>query len=138
MPSDPLTLARADSVYFAAEELAAVNPLVNVYKGETFAAKKEEFFETFPQKLKRLAAVHGASPFFCGNTPTFADFNVWHYLDNARMVVPTALDGEPSVLAFMDKVAALPEIDAYLQARPDAVDVGIKPMLVAKDPAARL
>jgi len=135
VPADPLDAARCDSVFFAAEELAGINPIVNVFRGETWDAKKAEFFSTFPPKLKNLDRVLGDGPFFCGAILTYADLNVWHYLDNVRTVEPTALDEYHTVLGFMSAVAALPGVQEYLASRPKCVDIGTQPRFEVVPPA---
>ena len=55
VPSDPFLAARCDSVFFAAEELGPINPIVNMWKDDDWAAKKEAYFKTFPTKLQKSA-----------------------------------------------------------------------------------
>ena len=57
-------------------------------------------------------------------------------LQNTCLLEPGALDAHPQLTAFCDKVAALPGVAAYLDERPDAVDIGVAPMLRPK-PAKR-
>lgn len=131
LPADPLARARCDEVFMAAEELGAVNPCVNVFRGETFVAKKAEYFDprNFPFKLGNLSKYLGEKPFFTGDAPMYCDFNVWHHLNNSTLLEPDCLSAYPNVVAFMGRVAALPGISEYLAARPVPVDIGSKPML---------
>ena len=129
VPTDAFEAARTDALYEASEELSAVNPIVNVWRGEKFEAKRAEFFELFPRKCANLALLLCDGPFFCGAAPTYADFALYHVFDQARLLEPSALDAHPSVLRFMQHVEALPRIREYLAARPKPIDIGTKPML---------
>jgi glutathione S-transferase len=103
MPADAWAAAKADEVFAAAEELSAVNPIVNVFRDESFAEKKAEYFAMFPAKLARLASVLGAQQFFGGEL-SYADLNVFHYLDNSRLLEPACLDAHANVVAFMARI----------------------------------
>ena len=55
VPADPRQAAVCDSIYFAAEELSAVNPIVNVKSGEEFARAKKDFLDNvLPRRLQNL------------------------------------------------------------------------------------
>jgi len=132
MPSDPMTVARCDAAFFAAEELGPVNPCVNVWRGDDFTQKVSTYMQTFPTKLGNLARYLGNGPFFCGDKPTYGDFNVYHHLDNTRLLDPNALDAHANIVTFMAAVEQLPGVSDFLKARPKPVDIGTAPML---DPA---
>ena len=138
VPADPYAAAKADEVFEAAQELAPVNPIVNVFRGETHEDKKAEFFSTFPRKLENLAAQLAITPgpFFGGEVPHYGDFAVYHQLDLARLLDGACLDACPSVPPFMDAVAALPGVAEFLATRPECVGVGTAPMLKARAPAS--
>ena len=44
-PSDPAELAYCDMIHETAQDIATVNPIVNVFKGDMFQQKKAEYFE---------------------------------------------------------------------------------------------
>ena len=50
-----------------------VNPIVNVFKGDTFEAKRSEYFANAPSKIanleKRLSSSEAGGPFFFGDKP---------------------------------------------------------------------
>ena len=55
VPVDPRQAAICDSIYFAAEELADVNPIVNVRRGEDFDQAKKYFLDNvLPRRLENL------------------------------------------------------------------------------------
>ena len=128
VPTDALALARCEMIDEAAHELMGINPIVNVFRDDTFKAKKDEFFSAFPGKLANLER-QLKGPFFFGASPLFCDFTAYHVLSNARLVEPGCLEGHPKVLAFMTAVEELPRIREYLAARPQCVGIGTKPML---------
>ena len=137
-PVDPLMAARCDSLFEASQELATgptnVNPIVNVFKGDTYAAKRKEFFDLAPAKIANLAKQLDASsgPFFLGPAPFYCDLSIYHVLSNTQLLEPRALDGYAKIKEFMAQVAALPGIADYFEERPDPVDIGTAPMLRAK------
>ena len=138
VPEDPLEAAHCDMIFEAAQELAACNPIVNVFRGETFAAKKAEFFSTFPRKLENLSAQLAArsGPFFCGEVPSYADFAVYHQLDLCQLLEPGCCDAHANIAPFMAAVKALPGVSEYLARRPVPVDIGTAPVLRPTEPPA--
>ena len=129
VPSDPLERARCDMIFESAREFDTNNPIVNVYRGEQFEAKKAENWKWVPTKVANLAAQLENRRFFCGGSVRFCDFMVYHALSNARTLEPTVLDAHPNLVYFMKTIEALPGAGKYIQERPTPVDIGVKPML---------
>ena len=129
VPSDPFAAAQCDAIYNAAEELSIVNPIVNMFRGDTWTQKMTEYFELFPKKLANLARALGDGPFYFGAQPSYCDFYVHHVFHNSRLLEPTCLDAHANVLAFMAAVEALPPIKEYLAKRPTPVEIGVSPKL---------
>lgn len=134
MPEDPLERARADMIFECGAELMAmptnVNPIVNIFRGEDFAAKKAEYLQVAPPKIKNLARLLGdGGRFFLGDSVRFCDFAVYHVLSNTRLLEPSLVEEHPNLLAFMAAVEALPRVAGYLEARPRCVDIGVAPRL---------
>ncbi|GMH49558.1 hypothetical protein TL16_g00550 [Triparma laevis f. inornata] len=133
-PEDPFKAAQAEAIYLAAEELFLVNRLVNVYRGDDHAQKKDEFFnDVFPRRIGNFARLlqQSGGPFTLGSAPHYGDFYLYHILSNALLVKPDRLGSDkPSYWSdFMNAVEALLGIKDYLDRRPKAVDIGVKPML---------
>ena len=103
VPSDPLERARCDMIFESAREFDTNNPIVNVYRGEQFEAKKAENWKWVPTKVANLAAQLENRRFFCGGSVRFCDFMVYHALSNARTLEPTVLDAHPNLLRFMNR-----------------------------------
>jgi len=60
----------------------------------------------------------GGGAFFGGTAPMYSDFAIWHVCDNTRAIEPGALNGEPRLGEWFDRVRALPAVEEYLQGRP--------------------
>jgi len=132
-PEDPIDLAYCDMIHETAQEIAPINPIVNVWVDETFQQKKTEFFENIlPSKLNALYKLLGDKKFFCGDVVTYCDFNVYHQLDLCRLVVPTVFDEYPKINKWMRNVEDLHGVKEFLEKRPVPIDIGTKPMLKSK------
>ena len=44
-PSDAAELAHCDMIHETAQDIALINPIVNMFSGDTFAGKKSEYFQ---------------------------------------------------------------------------------------------
>ena len=53
-------------------------------------------------------------------------------LSNTCLLEPSSLDAHPSLRKLMGAVADCPGVAEYLEERPDPVDIGTAPRLVAK------
>lgn len=130
VPEDPVLAAKCDSVFETSQELAMINPIVNLMKGDDFTEKKKNFFEkTYPLRLKALARFLGDQEFFCGEKPMYCDFAVWHVMDLARLLEPTALDSHPAMLKWFERVANVEGVNGFLKSRPDICDMSVAPRL---------
>lgn len=129
-PSDPVDLAYCDMIHETGQDIAPINPIVNVWVGEKFEEKKTDYFENIlPSKLSALYQLLGDKKFFCGDVVTYCDLRLYHELDLCRLTVPTVFDEYPKINQWMKNVEALPGVKEYLEKRPVAVDIGTKPML---------
>ena len=136
LPSDSLERAKCEALFHAAEELFVCNPLVNVYRGEDFEGKKREFLDNvLPRRLRNFARIlrDSGGPFTMGRSPNYADFKLYHHLSNAALLEPGCLSPSPdagdAMTDFMAAVENLDGIAAYLNRRPQVVDVGKRPKL---------
>jgi len=129
-PTDPVVLAYCDMIHETAQDMFLIQPIVNVYRDDTWKQKKTEFFENIlPSKLTALYKHLGDKKFFCGDIVTYCDFHVYHHFDLCRLVVPTVFNEYPKIVNWMKNVEALPGVKQYLEKRPVPVDIGTKPML---------
>jgi glutathione S-transferase len=135
VPKDPFEAAKVDSVFETAQELTPINPICNVFKGELFQEKKNDYFlNILPPRLGNInkLIMSSGGPFTCGESPYYCDFAVYHQFDLVREVEPSAFDSFPAVQAFLAAVESLPGVNEYLSTRPDIVDIGTAPMQRAK------
>jgi glutathione S-transferase len=136
-PSDPILCAESDAIFELAQEMCTINPLINCYIGSDFDRIHNAYFRQLPshvqqfeQMLHRIATVPGTTPaFFGGDTPTHADFNVFHHLDNASTAEPDCIESD-DLLEWMARMRALPALKAYLAERPQLVGIGTDPGLL--------
>ena len=124
LPADPTAAAIQDMVFEGCQELCGgtfnINPICNVHDitGETFATEKTKYLGNWPGASANLAAQLGSAPFFGGETPLMADFHAFHICDNTLQLEPTALEAQPTLAAFVGRMAALPRMAEYLAERP--------------------
>ena len=114
--------AMADSVFECAEELTtACNQLVNRFRANSdeFASKKAEFTAALEAKLGFAERfLPDGEEYFGGSRPHFGDFNLFHVLDNAQLVLPDCLAPYPKLAAWMRRMEGLDALRAYLAERP--------------------
>jgi len=133
-PSDPADLAFADMIHETSQDLASINPIVNIFQDEVFEQKKADFFENvLPSKLKGLYKILGDKKFFSGDVVTYGDIALYTPLDNCRLVVPAVFDDYPKISQWLKNIEALPGVKEYLEKRPIPVGIGTKPMLKPRE-----
>lgn len=136
-PKDPALCALNDSVFEMAQELCTINPMINCYTGEQFKHVRNWYFSDLPVHLKNLeaqllSATRPGVDFFGGETPSYADFNVYHHLANARLVDPNCVSACAALEKWMCTMEALPTMRSYLDERPELVGIGVDPGLIDK------
>merc|ERR1712106_232283 len=127
-PADPAELAYCDMIHETAQDIAIVNPIVNMFRGEKFQQEKEDYFKNIlPSRLKALAKLLSTKQFFCGSSVTYSDFAVYHQFDLSRLVEPAVFTEFPNIQQWMTRVEKLPGVSDYLARRPDVVEIGVNP-----------
>ena len=135
MPADGIARAKCDAIFEASCELTTsgspcnVNPLVNIFRGDDFIAKRTAYLELALPRIGNLAKQLGNGPFFFGAQPLYCDFGVYHVLSNTLLIEPTCLDAHANLRAFVAAFEALPGVTEYLAARPVPVQIGTAPTL---------
>ena len=130
LPSDLAEQAYCDMIHETAQDIAKINPIVNVFRGEKFQQEKEDYFKNIlPSKLQALAKLLDTNQFFCGSTVTYCDFAVYHQFDLCRLVEPAVFTDFPNIVGWMERVEKLPGVREYLASRPECVGIGVGPNL---------
>lgn len=130
IPSDPTELAYCDMIHETAQDIAKINPIVNMFRGEKFHQEKDEYFNyILPPKLQALSKLLSSNQFFCGPNVTYSDFAVYHQFDLCRLVHPAVFAEFPTVKQWMMRIEGLPGVKEYLARRPEPVEIGVNPHL---------
>mmetsp|Transcript_134863 Transcript_134863/g.234443 ORF Transcript_134863/g.234443 Transcript_134863/m.234443 type:complete len:258 (-) Transcript_134863:53-826(-) len=138
-PEDPVMCAFNDAVFEMAQELCTINPMINCYTGRQFEEVRKWYFRTLPHHLRNIEAQLDAatrnegSSFFGGSSPSYADFNVYHHLANARMVEPDCVPQDYKLSHWMEEMEKLPSMSDYLSKRPQLVGIGTDPGLLDRN-----
>ena len=122
MPECGTRRAMADSVFECAQELTTTcNQLVNRFRtnSEEFASKKEEFTAALEAKLGFAERfLPDGAAYFGGDRPHYGDFNLFHVLDNAQLILPECLEQYPKLGAWKRRMESIDALRAYLIERP--------------------
>ncbi len=98
--------------------------IVNQIKDEAEKkAKVEEFFKSeFPKWAQyfttHLKANASQSEWFVGKSISYADLSFYHYFEKLTKADPAAITPFPELKAHLERIAARPNIAAWLKARP--------------------
>eukprot|EP00210_Caulerpa_lentillifera_P008390 g8002.t1 len=118
IPEDPKDYLRTETVLEAARDLSPIDPVVNRFDGDTLKSTYDSYFgKQLPVTLDFLTEALSDLKFFGGDEPSYADFGVYHYLDNTVTVKPDAIRCE-KLKMWMERIAALPGVAEYLSTRP--------------------
>lgn len=117
-PTDELTAAKVDEAAELAQEIwfnanVSLNGLASEEQKQDFCNNK------WPTYAKYFAEMVGDKNFVVGNTPTYADFVLWHICDAARTLMPSTLDDTQTLKSFYERVGKLPGVADYLNKRPE-------------------
>jgi len=133
-PENPLLAAQADCIADTAEDLSSINPITNVFRGDTWRQKSSDYFNgPWAKYGGKVSAMLGDKPYFLGDRPYFCDFVMYHPLDLVRVNKPEALKPFPNLSGFLGRMEALPGTSHYLKTRPVCVDMGTNPRLVSPE-----
>ncbi|KAG0727253.1 Glutathione S-transferase Mu 2 [Chionoecetes opilio] len=72
--------------------------------------RKPQYLKELPQKIKQYCDFLGDRPWFAGEKLTFADFLIYEFLDEHRVLDPTCLDAALPLQRFMARLEALPPV----------------------------
>ena len=130
---DPIIAAKADAILNGAQELfIPLNPTVNFAVGEDFNNKRDEMMPSLLSKfddLDRLLQLSN-SRYFIDDKPRACDFLAFHHLELSRKLDSSILNKFPKLKNFVNDIEEIDSITAYLDNRPELIDVSIAPKLV--------
>lgn len=119
-PLDLKAAARADAIALGAEDLRTkFFGLLGEGMEEKQAAFVNGDWKTrWLPSLEGLLKLNGDTGFFVGSSLTHADIAVWDVLDSVLAKIKGAtLEGYPGLVAFRERIAALPALASHLQTR---------------------
>ncbi|XP_045118417.1 glutathione S-transferase Mu 2-like [Portunus trituberculatus] len=76
--------------------------------------RKPEYLKKLPEKIKEYSDFLGHHSWFAGEELTFADFLIYEFLDQHRVVFPSCLDAIPPLQRFMTRFESLESIREYM------------------------
>ena len=76
------------------------------------------------------ALLNGGEQFFMGENPIACDFTVYHHLDISRNLDPDFLGQFSRLSEFVRDIERIESVSAYLNSRPELIDVKVAPKLV--------
>jgi len=151
--TDSSWAAYNDSIFELGQEMCSINPILNCYIGVQFEKMAGWYYDqqlpTFLIYLERqlvsvviprlTAGANAASDevFWGGlGCPSFADFHIFHYLDNAetgRQGCILGVEEEscdfPELQKWFVRMRNLPSMKKYLEDRPRLIGIGTDPGL---------
>lgn len=125
-PQDPERAAVADMVLELAMEMNPINPILNWFAvdSEAYAAAYNAYFTALPARLLALQRILGESAFFGGDKVSHGDFLLFHILNNTILVSPGSLTCFGTLVGWMERMNAIPQLKEYLERRPGPPLVG--------------
>lgn len=120
-PATPEGCAEADMMVELANEMNAINPIVNWFEfgSEDFQKACDNYFAALPSRLASAQRILGSQKFYGGGDgPCFGDFALFHILDNTLLVRPDALETFPGLYSWFQTIQSLTSIKSYMANRP--------------------
>ena len=130
---NPITAAKADAILQSAQELfAPLNPTVNFAIGDDFLTKRDEMTPYLLSRFEDLdrALLSSGKKYFIDDVPRGCDFAAFHHLDLSKKLDKSLLNKFPRLERFVDDITTIDAVRAYLDTRPELIDISIAPKLV--------
>ena len=131
--TDPIVAAKADAILHSAQELfAPLNPTVNFAIGDDFLTKRDAMLPYLLSRFEDLdrALSSSGKKFFIDNMPRACDFAAFHHFDLSKKLDKSIIKNFPRLEKFVDDITSIDSVKAYLDTRPDLIDIRIGPKLV--------
>ena len=126
-PVDAIEAAQADMVHEMAQDMNAINALLNFWPmlSDAYIQNRESYFRNFPRQIGYIEKLLGSKEFFGGNTPHYGDFSMFHIMDACLAVEPECLDAFPRTRKWVDNMANIPLLRLYPQKRSTTSNLGM-------------
>ena len=132
---NPMIAAKADAILQSAQELfAPLNPTVNFAIGDDFLTKCNQMTPYLLSRFDYLdrALSSSGKKYFIYDVPRACDFAAFHHLDLSKKPDKSLLNKFPRLEKFVDDITTIDSVRAYLDRRPELIDISIAPKLVIK------
>ncbi|GFU57897.1 glutathione S-transferase Mu 1 [Nephila pilipes] len=87
--------------------------MVRTCYNHEFEKIKPEFVKNVPAQLRLFVAFLGERNFLAGDNVTYVDFMAYETFDFYRLLIPSVLNGFPTLKAYQDRIENLPELLEY-------------------------
>ena len=148
MPTDEVSRNKAKGLWecydavdkpYNSEALPSLNiidPILNFFPVDDAGDKLTGVIPGFTQWMATLEEELGDGPFFGGEFPVYSEFAVLHLIDNfCSLEGGVILHQYPKLEAWYNIITDLPEIDEYMQNRPQsATGFGVPGSIMATCP----
>lgn len=141
-PSDPVEAARGDMVHEMAQDMNAINAILNFWPrlGDAYEQHKESYFRNLPRHAAYAESLLGDQYYFGGSQPHFGDFSLFHVFDASLTVEPSCLKSFAKLQRWVHAMQNTPRLKSYLQQRQTVGNLGmcgslIQTLVPMTDPA---
>eukprot|EP00598_Pedospumella_elongata_P013584 CAMPEP_0184991906 /NCGR_PEP_ID=MMETSP1098-20130426/38847_1 /TAXON_ID=89044 /ORGANISM="Spumella elongata, Strain CCAP 955/1" /LENGTH=224 /DNA_ID=CAMNT_0027517429 /DNA_START=28 /DNA_END=702 /DNA_ORIENTATION=+ len=126
-PSDPLEAARADMVHEMANDMNAINAILNFWPclGDAFEQNRTNYFINFVKHASYAETLLGDKYYFGGSQPNYGDFSLYHVMNASVSVEPACLNAFPKLLRWMEAMYNMPRVRQYLEMRNNVGNLGM-------------
>jgi len=131
--NDPVKAAEAMAILQSSQELfAPLNPTINFATGDDFIAKRDTMRGALNNRFADLSRCleKYEGKYFIDDTPRAAEFAAFHHMDLSRHLDPDILNSFPRLVQFVKDIESIKTVSAYLENRPELIDVGVEPKLI--------
>jgi len=133
-PADPLEAARSDMVHELANDMNAINAILNFWplcQGD-FDRNRTMYFKNFVRYATFAEKLLGNKYYFGGSQPHFGDFSLFHIMNLSLTVEPECLNAYPKLAKWVDAMQNIPRLKEYLKEREKVANLGMMGSLIQR------
>jgi glutathione S-transferase len=118
-PQDHVEAARADMIHEMAQDMNAINAILNFWPrhGEAFEQNKESYFRNLNRYAMYAERLLGEKYYFGGSQPHYGDFSLFHIFDISLAVDSSCLNAFGKLQRWVSAMQNIPRVKQYLQQR---------------------